>query len=85
MSDPSDHPTLTLAALYADQGHYEKAIETYQHLLRKFPDREDIKDNLSDLKVKMQKMKTTKEPELAMLFQKWFDLLTKYKQIRTSQ
>lgn len=70
-----------MAKLYADQGHYEKAIEIYKHLMNEFPDREDILDDFSELKVKMQRRSASKEPELAFLFQQWFELLKKYRQV----
>jgi len=54
MNDPAQRYTKTLAKLYADQGHFDKAIEIYQHLVKKFPEREDILDDFSDLKIKMQ-------------------------------
>jgi len=85
MSDPAQRNTKTLAKLYADQGHFEKAIEIYQHLVKEFPDREDILDDFSDLKVKVQRIKTSNEPELAELLQQWFDLLAKYKQVNAIQ
>jgi len=85
MNDPAQRYTKTLAKLYADQGHFDKAIEIYQHLVKEFPEREDILDNFSDLKVKMQRIKTSNEPELAVLLKQWFDLLAKYKQVNAIQ
>lgn len=85
MNDPTQRYTKSLAKLYADQGHYEKAIEIYKHLMKKFPEREDIIDDFSDLKIKMQRIKISNEPELAVLFQQWFDLIAKYKQINAIQ
>ncbi len=85
MTDHAQRYTKTLAKLYADQGHFDKAIEIYQHLVKKFPERKDILDDFSDLKVKMQRIKTSNEPELAVLFQQWFDLLAKYRQINGIQ
>ncbi len=81
MDDPAQRYTKPLATLYADQGHYDKAIEIYQYLIKKFPDRKDILDDLSDLKIKMQRIKASDKPELDVLFQEWFDLIAKYKQI----
>jgi len=81
MDDPAQRYTKPLATLYADQGHYDKAIEIYQYLIKKFPDRKDILDDLSDLKIKMQRIKASGKPELDVLFQEWFDLIAKYKQI----
>jgi tetratricopeptide (TPR) repeat protein len=85
MDDPAQRYTKPLATLYADQGHYDKAIEIYQYLIKKFPDRKDILDDLSDLKIKMQRIKASDKPELDVLFQEWFDLIAKYKQINAIQ
>jgi tetratricopeptide (TPR) repeat protein len=85
MNDPAQRYTKTLAKLYADQGYYDKAIEIYRHLVKKFPEREDLLDDFSDLKVKIQRIKTSNEPELSVLFQRWFDLLAKYRQINAIQ
>ena len=85
MNDPARRYTKTIAKLYADQGHYDKAIEIYQYLVTNFPDREDILDDFSDLKIKLQRIKTSKKPNLAVLFQQWFDLLAEYKQIKAIQ
>jgi len=76
--------TRTLAKLYADQGYHDKAIEMYQELVQKFPGRKDILDDFSEAKIRMQRVKTTNEPKLALQFQEWLDLLTKYKQVRAS-
>jgi len=85
MNDPAQRYTKTLAKLYADQGHFDKAIEIYQHLVKKFPEREDILDDFSDLKIKMQRIKISNEPELAVLFKQWIELLAKYKQVNAIQ
>ena len=85
MDDPAQRYTKPLAKLYADQGHYDKAIEIYQYLTKKFPERKDISDDLSDLKIKIQRIETSAKPELAVLFQQWFDLIARYKQMNAIQ
>ena len=84
MNKPSYPYTRTLARLYADQGYHDKAIEVYQHLIQKFPGRKDILDDFSEIKIRTQQVKTSNEPKLALQFQEWLDLLTKYKQVRAS-
>lgn len=84
MNKPSYPYTRTLARLYADQGYHDKAIEIYQYLIQKFPGRKDILDDFSAIKIRTQQVKTTNEPKLALRFQEWLDLLTKYKQVRAS-
>jgi len=84
MNKPIYPSTRTLARLYSDQGYHDKAIEMYQNLIQKFPGGKDILDDFSSVKIRMQQVKTTHEPKLALLFQEWLDLLTKYKQVRES-
>ncbi|MCX7831126.1 MAG: hypothetical protein N2445_08765, partial [Acidobacteria bacterium] len=45
--------TATLADLYEKQGYPEKAIEIYQHILLKEPEREDIRKRIEKLKKEM--------------------------------
>jgi len=74
-----------MARLYADQGHYDKALEVYRHLMTQFPESRDISEAFSDLKEKIQRIRTSNEPELAPLFREWFDLLIKYRQTYPGQ
>ncbi len=80
MNNPAPEYTKTQAKLYADQGLYDKAMEIYRHLINEFPDQKDLLDDFSDLQVKMQRAKASKEPELAILFKQWLDLLAQYRQ-----
>lgn len=50
--------TATLADLYEKQGYPEKAIEIYQHILLKEPEREDIRKKIEKLKKEMLGMET---------------------------
>ncbi|MFZ2634575.1 MAG: hypothetical protein WA081_01470 [Desulfosalsimonadaceae bacterium] len=84
MNKPSYPYTRTLARLYADQGYHDKAIEIYQYLIQKCPGRKDILDDFAATKIRTRQVKTTNEPKLALRFQEWLDLLTKYKQVRES-
>lgn len=85
MNDPTPRYTRTMARLYADQGHYDKALEVYRHLMKQFPENPDISAAYSDLNVKIQRIKASNEPELAPLFREWFDLLVKYRQTYPAQ
>ena len=85
MNDPAPEYTRTQAKLYADQGLYDKAMEIYRHLINEFPEQEDLLDDFSDLKVKMQRTNASKEPELAILFEQWLDLLAQYRKIHAIQ
>jgi tetratricopeptide (TPR) repeat protein len=44
--------SITMAELYLKQGHLDKAIETYEELLKKEPNNENLKQKLTDLKKK---------------------------------
>lgn len=81
MNNPP-HYTRTLARLYAEQGYHDKAVEIYRHLMRKFPDRRELLEDVSALEARMREAQTTNEPALSRLFQEWLDLLTKYRQVR---
>ena len=70
-----------LAKLYADQGRYDKANEIYRHLMEKFPEREDILEDVADLKVRMERAKTASKPQLPALFQHWLELIKEYRQM----
>jgi tetratricopeptide (TPR) repeat protein len=48
--DSSGLSTLTIAELYEKQGYPEKAIEVYQHILLKEPERKDIRLKIEKLK-----------------------------------
>ena len=41
--------TATMAKVYADQGHTEKAIEIYKFILDRDPERSDIREALESL------------------------------------
>lgn len=48
----------TLASIYENQGHYDRAIEVYRRLLRMTPSNELIKTKLSELASKKQRQRT---------------------------
>lgn len=45
--------TVTMARVYADQGHYAQAARIYRHLLDQTPDREDLKKALDAVTAKL--------------------------------
>ena len=78
MSHP-DFYTATMAGVYAQQGHYQKAAEIYRHILSNEPDRQDIAAALSMVEQKLAPMKSESEKhmrngDLVHLFQKWFQM-----------
>ncbi len=59
--EASSLSTATLAELYEKQGYPDKAIEIYQHILLKDPDREEIKKKIEKLKKEMLGMETSED------------------------
>lgn len=56
--------TITLAELYEKQGYPEKAIEIYQHVLLKEPERDDIRKKIEYLKKKLMGMNIETDVEV---------------------
>jgi hypothetical protein len=74
MSEDIDVYTSTMAKIYADQGHFEKAAEIYRFLLKQEPGRQDLIESLSEIERKFV-FNGKKDPGLLVsLFVKWFDL-----------
>ncbi len=78
MVDKQEFETETMAGIYANQGHYGKAIDIYRRLLEQHPDRSDLRDKL--LRIETQK-KYEDENRLADKFSEWLDLLMKRKKL----
>lgn len=71
--------TRTMAKVYADQGNLSKAAEIYRYLLESEPERQDLKDALSEIEKKLDE----KSPyDLLNLFIRWIDLLLTYHNMR---
>ena len=51
MSQEVNIYTETMAKVYADQGHWEKAAEIYHHLVQKDPERHDLRDSLAQAQI----------------------------------
>lgn len=70
--------TETMARIYADQGHYQKALAIYHRLSAQHPDRQDLKERISAVE---NLQKQSSPGQLSDRFSEWFDLLLKKKQI----
>jgi tetratricopeptide (TPR) repeat protein len=70
--------TATLAKVYADQGHLEKAAEIYRTLLEKEPGRTDLVDALSEIEKKLAGKKQGRTTDLVSIFSQWIDLADRY-------
>jgi YesN/AraC family two-component response regulator len=67
--------TPTMAKVYADQGYFEKSAQIYRHLLKLKPDRQELKAALREVEQKLKDEKKTHSRDLTLLFEKWFSLL----------
>lgn len=74
--------TATMARVYAQQGHYEKAAEIYRHLLKREPARRDWVEALADIEEKRTKEKPKTDAELVPVFWKWIRLLLQYRHLQ---
>ena len=82
MEKETDFYTATMAKVYADQGYWEKAAEIYRHLLIYEPERNDYLEALAEAEKKS--ISSGKKPfeDLTPLFQQWFDLMLRYKNLQ---
>jgi len=70
--------TKTMAKVYADQGHWEKAVEVYRYLLNKEPNRQDLKDALREVESVRSDSKKKVPENLIPLFTEWIELMLDY-------
>jgi len=81
MSRQVDIYTETMAEVYADQGHWEKVVEIYRHLLAVEPGRPAYADALAEAQKRVKVSR--KAPEhLVPLFREWIDLLFKFEALQ---
>lgn len=81
MSQQVDIYTETMAEVYADQGHWEKVVEIYRHLLAIEPQRLEYADALAEAENQV-KMSRKAPAQLVPLFCEWIDLLFKLEELR---
>ena len=75
MNREVDIYTATMAKVYADQGHWARAVEIYQHLAQIEPQRQDLIDDLEHARQKMEEQAETRPEKLVLLFREWIELL----------
>jgi hypothetical protein len=78
MEKDTHHGTVTLARLFAAQGHWEKAVDIYRSLLQQEPVREDLAQALADAEEQLAASGRAAPRDLVPLFRRWIDLLLKY-------
>jgi predicted Zn-dependent protease len=75
MGKDDDPGTVTLAQVFAAQGHWEKSVEIYRNLLRQEPARPDLAEALADAEAALRAATPAGAQALAPLFQEWIELL----------
>ena len=75
MNPDVDIYTETMARVYADQGHWAKAVDIYQHLVQVDPQREDLAAALAHARQKMEELSHSRPETLVPLFREWIELL----------
>jgi hypothetical protein len=70
--------TVTLARLFAAQGHWEKTVRIYRQLLEREPERQDIAQALADAEQQLITTGRRRSQDLGDLFRQWIDLLLRY-------
>ena len=78
MAAEKDFETETMARIYADQGHYDKAAAIYRRLLFKTPERDDLRGRLEAVEALQ---KAADSHSLADHMSEWVQLLMKKRQI----
>ena len=81
MSQHTDIYTETMAEVYADQGHWEKVVEIYRHLLTVEPERLEYADALAEAEDRLQMNRQAPE-QLVPLFREWIELLFKFEKLQ---
>jgi hypothetical protein len=80
-----DEFTLTMAQVYAGQGHWKKAVEIYRHLVMEQPEREDLRQALKDAEEALVAQGRSQLDELAPLLQTWLKLQIRCHQMKRLQ
>ena len=81
MEKETDFYTATMAKVYTEQGHWDKAAEIYRHLLAQEPERDDYLQALAEVEKKATQKRQKSLEDLDGLFHQWFDLMLKYKNL----
>jgi hypothetical protein len=80
-----DEFTLTMAQVYAGQGHWKKAVEIYRHLVMEQPEREDLRQGLKAAEEALVARGSSQLDELAPLLQTWLKLQIRQHQMKRLQ
>lgn len=81
MSDEIEVYTLTMARIYADQGHFSKAAAIYRHLLQNDPASPVLRRALEAVERQQVPEAPAGEKDLTSLFKEWIELAKRYKRL----
>jgi hypothetical protein len=81
MSQEVNIYTETMAKVYADQGHWEKAAEIYHHLVQKDPERQDLRDALAQAQKERDENPDKRPEKLVPLLREWIELLLQHEKL----
>ena len=82
MTTDSNEYTLTMARVYAGQGHWQKAVETYRHLVRIHPERLELRAALQAAEKELAAGGVRKLDDLQPLLERWLKLQARARQLR---
>jgi len=82
MNQEFDIYTETMAKVYADQGHWSKAVKIYRHLMTREPLRQDLAEALAEAEKRMEEGGMKNAERLVSLFQEWIELLLKIEKLQ---
>ena len=82
MKEEATIRTATMAGIYADQGHYEKAADIYRFLLKQDPTRKDIAAALGAIEKKQSREKSHRTECLVSLLEEWITLIFRYNRLQ---
>lgn len=82
MTNDPDFNTVTMARVYEEQGHLEKAAEIYRYLIKAEPERRELIEKLADIENKIDEARNRKPDDLVPLFREWIALLLKHNRLR---
>ena len=73
--------TATMAKIFAQQGHYDEAIEIYRYLLSKDPHQENLADALARTVEKRDKELATDSRDIPSILSNYIELLLNFRQV----
>lgn len=82
MSREVDVCTETMAKVYAEQGHWAKAVGIYRRLVANEPEHQDYADALANAEKRMNEVHRKNSEELVPLFREWIQLVLQHEKLQ---